>query len=575
MNETIGVKGGKNDLRRRYVITKKMKERLEKYHQEQKEKELLALEKKVKSQQFLTLLASVPIATVGQIYTTLTKNPEKEKALALKEAIDLIEKENIFSEKDTTRIITALKEGNIFSLDEELLGKLGLSIEGYKRVSEIDLTDFEKQPSQEEIIELAPDQQSQISSETKAAVLNVVELTLQEKQEKLLQPEEKQEIEPPQEEKKKEEEISTYSNETQVKAGVSSLDVIDQKLDKLKNHKIVDEYEKKLKDVRVDLRQLIFEYNLVSEASNHLYDSKEAEELLERLNEIIKKIEQLKRRIDIPDIDKYDDNYLYTLIENYIEEFKNKKFVDEIKDSALYIMISDKLNELDSKKDILQDKIETKKTKLELDEMRIEQVRETYYDYEKINSDLVKFQQEQDYILNEIKEKMANATTVQERVEVQVVGMQRQSRRLLTLLAASMMLPGARSAKGLATLTATYLYFMRNIMRPRTETRRYKTIKVEDFSKEIESSITELENISSLLTKTSRQIDRTINNFEKEFKEYLDVIPECRHLLADLEKIKDEIAEKEFEIIRIKEEQKRNLEKNDAKVKMITQEYPV
>ena len=238
-------------------------------------------------------------------------------------------------------------------------------------------------------------------------------------------------------------------------------------------------------------------------------------------------------------------------------------------------MISEKLDELDNKKDNLQNKIETKKSSLELDEMRIEEIREKYYSFDKFNTELTKFQQEQDKVLEEIKDKMAKATTIQERVETQVQGMNRQSRRLLTLMAASMMLPGARSAKGLATMAASYLYFMRTIMRPNVRTRTLRTIKVEDYHKEIESSLSELDNVSTLLKKTSKQIETTIKEFETEFSEYLNVFPECRELLSSLEKIKDEIQEKEYELGRIKEEQEKNLEKNNAKVKRMVYEQPV
>ena len=560
MNETIGVKGGRNDRRRSLLITKKVKEKLEEYHQEQKQKELKELENKVNLQQKLTLLVTVPIATIGQVYETLTVNNEKKKELALKEAIELLEKENIFSESDTKEIINALKEGRIFSLNEELLGKLGLSFETKKQVSEIDLTDFNT-PKEEK--------QEEASLETKTAVLKVVEITLEEKQEELTSENTKVEALFP-EEKDLETNI-----ETSIKAGINEKDTFEEKLDKLKNHKIIDEYENKLKEARKDLRELVFEYNLVSEASDDLYDSKEAEELLNRLNSIIKKIEELKRRIDIPDIDKYDDNYLYTLVADYIEEFKNKNFVSEIKDSALYIMISEKLDELDTKKDKLQTKIETKKTKLEIDEMRLEQLRENYYSFERFNSDLIRFQEKQDKVLDEIKDKMAKATTIQERVETQVVGMQRQSRRALALMTAALMLPGARSARGLATMAATYLYFMRRVMRPNVTTRRFKTIKVTDYHKEIERSLSELDDVSSLLNKTSKQIDSTIKEIETEFKDYINEIPECKDLLANLEKIKDEILEKEYELKRIKEEQEKNLEKNDAKVKRMVIDQPV
>lgn len=548
MNETIGVKGGRNDRRRRMLITKKMKEKLELYYKEQKEKEFKELEKKVKLQQKLTALVAIPIAAVGQVYETITNDSEKKKELLLKEAIELIEKENMFSERETKEIITALKSGNIFSLNEELLGKLGLTFESTKQVAELDLTEFNKE-------------KEEVSLETKEAVLSVVELSLEEKEQKLFP--------------KKEQELENVSTETELKSGIKQTDTIDEKLDKLKNHKIIEEYEHELKDVRKDLRELIFEYNVISEEAENIYDSKEADILLDRLNSIIKKIEELKRKLNIPDIDKYDDNYLYVLVADYIEEFKNKNFVSDIKDSALYIMISEKLDELDHKKDNLQTKIDNKKSSLELDENRMEQIKDKYYNFEKFNSEITKFQETQDKLLDEIKDKMAKAVSVQERVETQVVGMHRQSRRLLTLMGASLMLPGARTARGLATMAASYLYFMRNIMRPNVRTRTLRTIKVEDYHKEIESSINELDNVSTLLKKTSKQIDETIKEVEKEFKEYLNYIPECRELLSNLEKIKQEIEEKEYELNKIKDQQEKNLEKNDAKVKRMTFEQAV
>jgi hypothetical protein len=93
MNETIGAKGGQNDRKRSLLISKKVKEKLKEYQQEQKEKELLELEKKVKQQQRITFFKTLPIVTIGQIYTVLTEDKEKQKELALKEAIERIEQE--------------------------------------------------------------------------------------------------------------------------------------------------------------------------------------------------------------------------------------------------------------------------------------------------------------------------------------------------------------------------------------------------------------------------------------------------------------------------------------------------
>ena len=550
MNETIGVKGGKNDRRRSLIITKKEKKKLEKYQKRLKEKELIQLEKKVKNIQKITFLKTLPIVTIGQIIKTLTDTEEEKRKLIIEDAIYCIEQENVFSETETKEIVAAIKNGTVLTLSEEILNKLGINLEAYNRVSEYDITDIKPETPTKD------DKKEKASLSTQVYIQKVIQL--------------KKEKERYAENQKYEQEIlkNQYSKDDLL--SVSDL-TIEEQLDKLKNKKIVDEYEKKLKDIRSDLRNLLFECDVISDESENLYDSKDAEKLLERLNIIIKKLEELQKRMDIPNYEKYDDNYLYVLVENYIEEFKNHNFVEEIKDSNLYIMISEKLDELDKKKDNLQTKIESRKEELEIDEDKFETIKEEFLNYEKFSKQLMDFQSAQDGILKDIREKMDNAVTMQERVETQVVGMRNQTRRLLRLMATLMTLPGGRSARGLATAAAIYMNFMRNIIRPpRVEARTYQEIKVEDYSKDIEKSLEQLDDIGTLLKNTSKEIDETIKEFEKEFKEYFGVIPECKKLLEDLERVRDEIKEKEEELEKIKEEQEKNLEKNNAKVKMYT-----
>ena len=131
------------------------------------------------------------------------------------------------------------------------------------------------------------------------------------------------------------------------------------------------------------------------------------------------------------------------------------------------------------------------------------------------------------------------------------------------------MLPGLRGAKGLATLTATYLYFMNNILHPNIVTKKYKVIKVEDYSREIESSIDAIDDVGRLLKRTSKQIDKMIKKFKEDYKDFIDVIPECNKLLENLEKVKEEIKERDYEVEKIKKEQQINLAKNNEKIKKI------
>ena len=74
--------------------------------------------------------------------------------------------------------------------------------------------------------------------------------------------------------------------------------------------------------------------------------------------------------------------------------------------------------------------------------------------------------------------------------------------------------------------------------------------------------------------KTGKQVDRLIDDIHDKFKDYIGVVKECDYLLYDLNKIKDSIKEKEYEMERIKKEQENVLKENNAKVLKIG-EYPI
>ena len=124
--------------------------------------------------------------------------------------------------------------------------------------------------------------------------------------------------------------------------------------------------------------------------------------------------------------------------------------------------------------------------------------------------------------------------------------MPRQPRRLMNALTASLFIPGARTARTMAIMTASSMYFMRNLVHPQTVTRRYRTVHTEDNAKEIESSIIDIEDITTLIKRTSKQVDITIREVEKE-----------------------------YELEKIKEEQEKNLELNNQKVLTLNYETPM
>ena len=580
MDETIGAKGGYNDRRRTLIITNKQKEKLK---EKQQEKELKELEEKVKKQQIYTLIKSLPIAIGGGTFKILydigtgKKNIDKQEEYSkwkVKEYdadMSVKSRQEKEYEKKKKKVVVIQPDGRkvvVLVPIEEDKKEIDHSIvedkkEEKKKIHEEEIN------KQEEVIKGNNKKQEKEIEKEKEIKKEVIEYEEIKETKK-----EKEDISS----KKQEENIlKTETKEIEKEENISFDDLtpaMKDKLDKLKARKIIDEYSKQLKDIRYDLRKLISEYNVLVDEKDNAITSKEMEDILDKLSEIIWKVDELKSKIQIDNLDKYDDNYIYTLIEDYLTEFKDKKLISEIKDSPLYIMIAEKLDELDKRKDELNKEVNDKKDELVEKEIDFDKLKEKYYSIDKFNKELIEFQRQQDALLKEVQEKVANAVTVSERVQVEMEAMNLQSRRLLRRLTMAMLFPGTRIARGTALTTAAYLSFVRQILNPRTTTRRYRVINVEDYSSDIEYTISSIEDAIGMLGKTSKQVDKLISQIYDEFKDYIGVIKECDELLSNLQKVKSDLAEKEYEMERVKKAQERELEKNNAKV-LTRGEYPM
>ena len=546
MNETIGVKGGHNDRRRSLKIKNAQKSKI---LEEEEQLRLKELEKKVKKQQRYTLIKTLPIVIAGGVAKTLYDTATGKRTVDLE---DVRSKWNV-KEYSVDHTTESIQEAEKREHDE-------------KNTKEVVVV---REDGRKEIVRVPIEPKKTILDDIHIFFGTPVEEKREDKQEQ---------VSPVQIEEPTKESTQDYIPMIGVrpKAKGSDDSFIDEeslspenreKLQKLKARKIVDEYEKQLKDIRFDLRNLIFDYNVLVQDASEAVVSEETIIILDKLSDVIDRVEELKRRIKIDDLDKYDDNYIYTLVEEYLDEFRDKKLISEIKDSPLYVLIAEKLEELDGKKDDLNQKVEAKKERLAEKEEKFEQLREKYFNLDTVNAELLKFQYEQDALLREVQEKVRDAVSVQEKVEVEVQAMSRQSRRFLRMLTLSMFFPGARAAKSMAAAAAAYLYFMNNILRPKTTTKRYRVITVKDYSRDIEASLDSIGNALDLLGKTSKQVDKMITLVSEEFKDYIGVIKECDELLYNLHKLKNEMKEKEYEMEKIKKEQELVLEKNNAKVK--------
>ena len=560
MNEAIGVKGGKRDRKRRIIITANQKKKIKENYKRKKQERIKKLEKEVKNLQLASFLVAVPISVAGTTVETLLNLREEQKEERLQAKGLQIE------ERAQAK---ALQTEELHQANKLELGESAIYIEDYQS-NDRKFTDYgyPKTIDGKEVVSY-PDKK--IITIEKKEYPKVVEakVSLEENNKNITLKETLEQPNKQQEERKKVE--VKEQKQTIIPMPASKTETLEENniFQKITDKKIVAEYEEKLKDVKIELKKLIYEYNVLQQASEDLTDSKEAEEILYQLSIIIKKIEELKSKMKIDIKDLETDAYLTDIVDQYMDEFKNKNIVSEIKDSDLYIMIEEKLEEVTEKTGTLTNKVEDTKDKLELDESQFDKLKESYYNFENFNNQLIAFQSEQDFLLKDLEKKVSESTSITEQVQYRVQLMNRQNRRLLQMIALPMLIPGNRSARAIASATAAYLYFMRNLLNPRLREQRYRIISVIDYSSEIEKNISKIEDAAISISKTSNKLEEMIRKIEVDFKDYLNAIPECRELLSNLNKLLSDLKEKEEELQKTKQEQEKLLETNNQKVKTL------
>ena len=554
MNETIGEKGGKRDRKRTILITLENKKKLKEYYKKKKELKLQKLEKEVRNLQLASFLVAIPLSLAGNTFDSIFHVRDEKK--------------------DERSQAKNLQTEELHQSEKLELSETSVYIEDYQ-TNDRKFTDYgyPKTLEGKKVVPTTP----RVRKKTKEA-LEITEIPSEVTAKVSLKENDKKGIEKETFtiEKKEEQKVELIEEKQDTiplpKAKIGKgMDVLATStiFQKAQDKKIVAKYESKLKDIKQELKELIYEYNVLAKDSDDIYTAKEAENILYQLNMVIKKLEELREKIKVEVNSLEAEDYLTELVDGYIESFKEKKVIDEVKNSDLYIMIAGKLEEVTEKTETLNTKVETKKEELEIDEEKLQSMKEAYYDYDNFNNQLIALQYEQDTILKELEQKVKDSTSITEQVEYRMQLMTRQSKRLLQMLAIPMMIPGGRSAKAMATATAAYLYFMRNLMNPRLRERKYRIISVTDYGREIETNIFKIEDAISMIGKTSNKLESMIGKIESDFKEYIEEIPECKELLSNLNKLLRDLKEKEAELEKNKKEQEKLLEINNQKVKKI------
>lgn len=337
-------------------------------------------------------------------------------------------------------------------------------------------------------------------------------------------------------------------------------DKLSNELSKIKTKKIIEIYEDKLKELRYKLRTSYYESSIIEDAKN--LENHPSEENLKKINKLIEKLDNYKENIPINTSYLVEENYIKELVDEDIKNIniKQKANLDNTK-SDILSSIDFKVEEIIKLEKGIREKVEQNKVWKNIDEEKLENLKEEKQDIEKHNNDLIKFQNEQDKLNKVITEKISKEVNIFEKERIQLSGMSIGSSIAVNNVRHNMRPTGVRSTRKVFNFITTYLYYFSMINSIKPIKRRYKKIEVKSYTKDVESSIEQIELILKDINKTNNKLDKTIKNFMKKYERYSNT-KEYKSILENLKQMQQALLEKEYEIQRLKKEQEKKYQES-------------
>lgn len=337
-------------------------------------------------------------------------------------------------------------------------------------------------------------------------------------------------------------------------------DKLSNELSKIKTKKIIEIYEDKLKELRYKLRTSYYESSIIEDAKN--LENHPSEENLKKINKLIEKLDNYKENIPINTSYLVEENYIKELVDEDIKNIniKQKANLDNTK-SDILSSIDFKVEEIIKLEKDIREKVEQNKVWKNIDEEKLENLKEEKQDIEKHNNDLIKFQNEQDKLNKVITEKISKEVNIFEKERIQLSGMSIGSSIAVNNVRHNMRPTGVRSTRKVFNFITTYLYYFSMINSIKPIKRRYKKIEVKSYTKDVESSLEQIELVLKDINKTNNKLDKTIKNFMKKYERYSNT-KEYKSILENLKQMQQALLEKEYEIQILKKEQEKKYQES-------------
>ena len=329
---------------------------------------------------------------------------------------------------------------------------------------------------------------------------------------------------------------------------------LDNEISKIKSKKILEEYEDKLKDLRYKLRTSYYEQSILDEVKE--LEDNPSNENLKKINKLIDKLDDYKENISINTKYLVEENYIKELVNEDMKKIQEESLLVEESASDVFKSIDSKVEEIKKIENNIKENIEQEKIWKNIDEEKVEELKEKDLNIEKNKNDLIKFQDEEDKITKVVQEKIKKETNIFEKERIKLSGMSIGSALAIRNVRRNMRPIGVRSGRKIFNFITTYLYYFSMINTVKPIRNRYKKLDLNKYQKEVEKSLEEIDKVLIDIKKTGKKLEKTIKDFIMKYEKYSNT-SEYKSILDNLMQMDKALKEKEYEIEQIKKQEEK------------------
>lgn len=322
--------------------------------------------------------------------------------------------------------------------------------------------------------------------------------------------------------------------------------------DKLLELAIIKELTRVIKEDLAELEKLEYEMMVIHDKEEKEYDTKDHDNINLR--------------------DFINDNDLYRIVREYTENVKDNVLYDDIQKIEEYISVIDKIAMGEKESESLQNELDDKLDKFNIRDDEFDLMVNSFDNIDDINKRIDAFTKSQDAIIYDLEEKIKSNGDITTNIETYTEFVTHTE----NLIAAALLFNASKkippTPAGMIVKSGMIIQAVdlaANFIERRDKTRQTTRVRYDDFSKDINNAIYEVDTASLKIDDAFGKISDLRNDFMNQCSEYQGDIKEFDNFINMLDDAETQLKVNKKMLTDYSYSFKQTLDKNNAKVKRL------